>query len=198
LHAFNTSACVIWCHLEEDIPPPVIAETLAKESGLDEATARAHADAALADWLAKGLLTESPTPPLASPPPTVIRDLPPPPKDGAAESRAYRMLGVVARLRFAETPHGRMVDPLFAHMAYDGPDAADFVVDIAPVGDTIGLWLDGEAAASCERDNEMAPAAKAVVWTAVLLRQEFLIHIMLAGPPAVCCCRPRLEAASRQ
>src|ERR1700690_748779 len=68
LHAFNTTACVIWCHLESGLTPAAITRTLASESGLDVVTARAHVDAALADWMAKGLLADMPPVPMASPP----------------------------------------------------------------------------------------------------------------------------------
>ncbi len=228
LHAFNTTSCVIWCHLEDGLSPPEIAGELATGSGLDEATARTHVGAALADWLAKGLLAESPPLPLAAPPPDAIRALPPPPEAGFAAVRRYRMLGVTVRLRCVEARHARLIDPLLAHLAYAGGDPADITVVIAPLGDSdgsgtadptppprgpageraieadraaggIGLWRDGVAAGSCARLDELAPVAKAVVWTAVLRRQAFLLHVHagVVGGPAGCVLLPAAAGSGK-
>ena len=104
------------------------------EAACDAATARAHVEAALADWTGEGSARGGASPlPLAAPPPDAIRALPPPPEAGFAEVRDYRILGVTVRLRFIEARHARLVDPLFAHLAYAGGDPADVTVDIVPV-----------------------------------------------------------------
>jgi hypothetical protein len=200
VHAFNTSACVIWCHLEDGLTPEQIADRLVDESGLDWATACSHVDAALADWGAKALLAGGPVLPLASPPPErVIPDLPTPPADGFADERTYRMLGVIMRVRFARERHAGLVGPLFAHLECEDGLATDHIVDIAPADTGIGLYLDGAPAGFCASDEEIAPAAKGVAWTAVLRRQDYLLHIHagVVGGPAGCVLLPAVPGGGK-
>jgi hypothetical protein len=192
VHAFNTTACVIWCHLEDGLTPPRIARALADESGLDEATSRAHVAAALADWTAKGLLMDVPAVPLAAPPAASLPGLAACPTDRLVISVTWRLLGVIVRVRFTRESDATLVRPLFDHLPREAVRPADHVVDIAAAADGIGFYLDGQPAAFCQRDDEIAPVAKGVIWTAVLRRQDYLLHIHAGavGGPAGCVLLP--------
>jgi hypothetical protein len=195
LHAFNTMACVIWCHLEDGLTPSRIAEKLAAP---DEATAHAHVDAALADWTARGLLADASPVPLASPPATSVLDLPPA-ADEFAAVRSYRILGVTVRIRFGREGDARLVVPLFAHRTFTGPGTPDVVVDISRVAGGIGFYIDSVPAGFCRLDDEIAPMAKGVVWTEVLKRQDYLIHVHagVAGGPAGCVLLPAAPGSGK-
>jgi hypothetical protein len=148
LYAFNTTACVIWCYLEEGLSPPDIARALAAGSGLTEATARTHVDAALTDWASRGLFADGLPVPLAHSPPEPAIELPPLPIAGFVTVHRYRILGVTI-----------------------------LVMEIVSFESGIGFYLNGAAAGFCARNEEVAPVAKGLIWTAVLRRQDYLVHI---------------------
>jgi hypothetical protein len=192
VHAFNTTACVIWCHLEKGMTRREIATALANGSGLDPLVARAHVDAALADWMAKGLLSGGPPVPGGNPPESNPLDLPLPPGDGFVTCRTWRILGVTVRVRFARETDADAVRPLFDHLPSGDGTEPRHVVDIAPAAGGIGLYLDGTPAAFCVRGDGVAPLAKGVIWTVVLRRQDYLLHIHagVVGGPAGCVLLP--------
>ncbi|MSP03363.1 MAG: hypothetical protein EXR07_20320 [Acetobacteraceae bacterium] len=174
LHAFNTTACVIWCHLEDHLAPDQIAKAI---TGIDEAVARSHVDAALADWSAKGLLEGGSSVPMAAPQTAQAPDLPPAPEGVAAVIYRYRTLGVTVQIRFGHERHARLVHPLLAHLVREDISTPDLIVNIAQVAGGVGIYVDGIPEAFCARDDEVAPFAKGAVWSAVLRRQDYLLHI---------------------
>ena len=199
LHAFNASACVIWCHLEDGLAPPAIAAALAASSGVGLATATAHVTAALADWATKGLLDGTPRVPLRSPALPPVIDLPPWQASKWKVRLHYRMAGVTVLVRFARPAHAALVAPLFAHCRLPARQTPHTVIDIAPAGGRIGLYTDRVPAAIAASDADLAPAAKAAVWMAVLRRQHHALqlHAAVLDGPAGCVLLPAAAGSGK-
>jgi hypothetical protein len=122
--------------------------------------------------------------PLAHSPPEPAIELPPLPIAGFVTVHRYRILGVTILVRFERAAFSQLVAPLFAHLAHPDPDpahhgleAADLVMEIVSFESGIGFYLNGAAAGFCARNEEVAPVAKGLIWTAVLRRQDYLVHI---------------------
>ena len=199
LHAFNTTACVVWCHLEDGLSPAEIAGAIRESSGLDPATAHAHVEAALTDWTAKGLLEGGPIVPIAAPPADPVPDLPPLDASEFRHRRNYRMLGVAVEIRFGDERDAVRVDPLLAHLRQARAETPGIVLDIARVREGVGFYLNGAPADFCPREDQVAPYAKANVWTAVLRRQDYLmqIHAGVVGGEAGCVLLPAAPGSGK-
>jgi hypothetical protein len=205
LHAFNTTASVIWCHLEDGLPAAEIARELTAANGLGEAAARSHVEAALADWAMKGLImnglvtNSTIAGPMPLAPEWPVPDLPPMRDDGFVDVRDYRMLNVTVRIRFANAGDADLVHPLFAHLEYRGPRAPGRVVDIGPTANGTGFWCDAAPAGFCAIGEDIVPMAKGVVWTEVLRSQDYLlqIHAGVVGGPAGCVLLPAAPGSGK-
>ena len=189
LHAFNTMAAVIWCHLEDGLDEIGIAARLAADFALDPMLARRFVADALADWASKGLLAGSVGP--VHPPPPVAWHVPPglPPWADVtfATSRDYCLAEQSFRLRCTDLAQDELLHPVFAHLA-DGPttDSTDFAVVGHP--GRIVVYRDRQPIGVCAELEALAPLMYGLVWLALADRHGFFldIHAGVLGTPEGC------------
>ena len=182
LHLLNPTAAVIWSLLEEGNDEPAIVDALRGTYGLDEATSRQFASAALAEWRDKGFLGEVASAPedVAKPPPArAPAEGPPWPGPAAHEVRRYRILGSHFTLRFSSEAQVHVVHPVLDHLETNAePSAATPTeVDVVEESGNLLVYRDRELIAASPGIDTLAPIVKSLVWTTAVRDQRFFLNI---------------------
>ncbi|MBS0643741.1 MAG: hypothetical protein U1E70_16100 [Acetobacteraceae bacterium] len=172
VHRFNTTAAVIWCHLEDGLDSAGIVAALQRDSGLTAGDARRFVTEALSDWTAKHLLGAAvPRPPPA--PERARPDVPPPPDTEPAATRRYRLLGLVSEVRYTDASHADQVDAALTHLLTDEP--ATLRVDLVAGSDRIRAYRDGVYEYDGKAADEVVPMVLHLIWHRALLADTYLL-----------------------
>ena len=191
IHRLNATAAVIWCLLEEGIPPDGIAARLSQDFGAPRAEAPGHVAAALDAWAAAGLLagTEGGAPPARpwrGPSPAFGQVPHPAPARPRAwhASRGYRLGALSFKVRYATAAQLASLHPVLAHLEVaeaTGPD-----IDLLPAGaGRTVICLDGRPVESSDGPDTLVPAAYARIWMEALRRQDLdlCVHAAVLRAP---------------
>lgn len=177
LHAFNTMAAAIWCHLEDGKDRPAIAQELISGLGVAAADAARFVDQAMEAWKLQGLLTGRRGP--THRPPEYLRQ----PPDDAPDYRApvfvterhYRLLSVAFRLRCTTAQDDALLAPVFSHLASRDAPVTNF--DVVRHGDTIAIYRDGKPAGLCHTTEELVPIVHDLVWLDIADLHGFFLEL---------------------
>lgn len=176
MYVLNTSAAVIWCHLEDGKDAGEIVSELVEAFGLSADQASRFVDAALADWRTKGFLAGDDTP-VPTPVPEPSRPNLPPWQDGPwVVEKSYRLLSSNIRLRFTDAIQEAVVHPILAHLegAGDGPETC---IDLVAFPTGIAVYREKEPMAGCRGINEVGPIVKGLIWTTAVRDHDFFLDI---------------------
>ncbi len=189
LHILNTTAAVIWCHLEDGKEPADIARALADGGRITPDAAAGFVADALANWRAEGFLagTEPPTRP--APPPPRRAPGPMPPYPAAAftagdEIGRYRLADLRFGLRCPDPALAGLLRPLFRHLRT--AEAATTFYDVVADAGAIHLYRDGRPVASCAGAEGLVPEVYVNVWLDAVDAHGFLLDfhagVVARGP----------------
>ena len=182
IHILNTSATVIWCHMEDGKSTTEIVSELVQTFEINPVEAEHFVATALDDWRQKGFLVGEgvSTNTKASTPPETPLDLNLPEwTDGSfVAERSYRLLSSRLRLRFTSLEQEAVVHPILAHLEWaTDVTATETLIDIIAGPQNIVLYRDKEPVWSCEKIDELAPVAKGLVWNSAILDHSFFLDI---------------------
>jgi hypothetical protein len=123
----------------------------------------------------------------------------------SAITRHYRMLGTVFCLRIGSLAQAARIEPVVAHLATDGAEAPDVILDVMDIGSGHALLVDSVPVASCDDLDQLVPLIKSSIRRIATDRHRFIfeVHagvvaagrhcILLPGPPG--CGKSTLTAA---
>ena len=181
IHILNTTATVIWCHLEDEKSADEIASTLVETFGLSLTDAEHYVTTALVEWRRQGFLAgdnaNRPVAAASGEPPTKP-ELPEWTDSHFVAERSYRLLSSHLRLRFTRPEHEAIVHPIFAHLEQqeDG-SVPETLIDIIATPQGIVLYRDKEAKHGFYKIDALVPIAKSTAWFAAILGQNFFLDI---------------------
>lgn len=94
--------------------------------------------------------------------------------------RFYRLLGTTVLIRFALNDQARMVDSVIGHLAAEGTQRPDSVIDIPGVNTgqiQSYIYRDGKPIAYARRLSQVAPIVKGQLWQCAVNAYDFLFYI---------------------
>jgi len=182
IHILNTSAAVIWCHLEDGKSAAEIIPKLRQTFDLNSADAKLFVTTALNDWRRLGFLEGDGASvngeAIAGTDQHGAPDLPEWTDVPFFAERSYRLLSSRLRLRFSRPEQETIVHPVLAHLACEAADtAAETLIDIISSAHGMVLYRDREPVARCDRIDELAPVAKGIVWNTTIRDHSFFLDI---------------------
>lgn len=164
LYAANTTAAVIWCCLEERMPPNEIADFLADRMDIDPASATRYigeihrwASQAMASRPASKRRESRPGPSAAGTFSAIERP--------SAATRHYRLLDSIVVMRFDSLRLTRRVDRLLGHLAANDTSAArsGAVFDVVTDGGGAAVLEGGKFVDRCPSLDQLGALAKSCV-----------------------------------
>ena len=92
-------------------------------------------------------------------------------------ARRYRLLGTTVCLRFSSAAQAAMIAPVLAHLAHDGPEPIDCVLDFLEIDDGHVILCDGVPVEHCREIAALAPLVKSRIRRIATDRHRFLLEI---------------------
>jgi len=182
VHRFNTTAAVIWCHLEDGMDEAGIAAALRADAGLTAADAARFVADALIDWQARHLL--GPACPPEAPPPQPCLPCPRRPETiTAAVTYRYRLMDSVLDVRFTNIAHAALADGALGHLRT--AESPTTVLEVVGTPDGIWVYRDGIGQYGGPTVEEVAPMVLHQLWHCALVDSDYLAEFhagVVAGP----------------
>ncbi len=162
LYAANTTAAIIWCCLEERMPPSEIADFLTDRMDIDPTSATQYigeihrwTSRAMAD---RSVSTRRESRPARTPTGTAVPISAPP-----AATRQYRLLDSVVAMRFGSRRLMRRVDRLLGHLSTEDSARRGTVFDVVAAGDGAAVLENGKLVETCPSLDQLGALAKSCV-----------------------------------
>jgi hypothetical protein len=206
LHSLNTSATFVWCAMEEGMPRDDIAIALQRTFSISPDEARRYVADSFAQWHSLGLLdgAEAEEPERPQPVPAAggadVSQMPPYPERAPvfAEERRYGLLGIGFVVRLETRVADDWVHPILAHLA-TATDPVGATVDVLASGASYVVYLDRRPVLTATSIDALAPLVKAVIWSIVVKRRQFLfyIHAGVVGVDGSCLLLPAAPGSGK-
>lgn len=161
LYAANTTAAVIWCCLEERMPPSEIADFLTDRMDIDPTSATQYIGE-IRRWTSRAMADRSTSKRRESRPTRASTGTTAPITPPAA-TRRYRLLDSVVTMRFGSRRLLRRVDRLLGHLSTEDSAPRDKVFDIVAAGDGAAVFENGKLIETCPSLNQLGALAKSCI-----------------------------------
>lgn len=213
LIGLNRTAAAIVGKLRDGVPPALLPEMIAAETGVapDEASGwvASTLGALSAEGLLAGSLPVAPAAPFSADEEELQRRraIVPAyhPVVPEAEGR-YRLLGTDALIRFAHPAQKRLVDAVIGHLASDAGsgEVPTLVIDIQAEMGADGhlistIYCDGKPEARASKLSKLGPLVKSAFWVAAVNAHDFILdlHAGVVGKDGRCILLPAAAGSGK-
>lgn len=167
IHAINNTAALIWCCLEEELPPARIAERLRETTGLAKSEAVSYVNEIISRWRELRLVADPmaayelrPTHEVAKRPPA-HPSRKSRPRDRAAAERDIQLLDSSFRIRFFSESLLAQTAPFLAPLARPERAKDPAILDLLLERENYALYEGSRRIGHAERLDQVVPMLKA-------------------------------------